>query len=82
MAESDRAFDRWESTSPASGAYDDRKAAALAAGDRCTRACASHIGAVTLTDARRVLSRVDDPAELERRQAVAREHDEWWREGA
>lgn len=82
IAEADVAFDRWEAEKPGSPRYDDAKRDALAKGERQTRECNTHIGAVTLlTEAQKELGRHDDPAELERRLELARVHDEWWRSG-
>lgn len=82
IVESDKAFDWWEKAREGSQQYDDRKRDALAMADRRHRECSAAIAACgTLSHTRRVLAKLDDPAELERRLAVAREHDEFWRGG-
>lgn len=83
VAESDKAFDKWEAAREGTQQWDDRKREALAVADRRQRECNAAITAcATVSHAQRALAKLDDPAELERRLAVAREHDEHWRGGA
>jgi hypothetical protein len=83
VAESDKAFDRWEAAREGTQQWDDRKREALAVANLRQRECNAAITAcTTMSQARRAVARLDDPAELDRRLAVAREHDEHWRGGA
>lgn len=82
VVEADAAYDRWDRAKEGTSRYDEARQEALAKGDRQTRECNAHIGAVTMfTQAQQTLAKLDDPAELERRLETARVHDEWWRSG-
>jgi len=82
ISDADASFDRWDKAKEGTSRYDEAREDALAKGDRQTRECNTHIGAVTtFLQARNALARLDDPAELERRLELARVHDEWWRSG-